>query len=113
MSTREERIAIFEGIRELCQSHKKLIESIEESINGQKIYWEDDIVECPEPEHNKPFETVLSAQKTLEASKNMPRQVRECVFSTLLLPYLPAAVFLQENRLRRNVSAVCQLSGLH
>ena len=69
MSTREERIAIFEGTRELCQSHKKLIESIEKSIKGQKIYWEDDVVECSVPMYDKPFETVLSPQKTLEASK--------------------------------------------
>lgn len=69
MSTREERIAIFEGTRELCQNHKKLIESISESIKRQKIYWEDDVVECSVPMYDKPFETVLSPQKTLEASK--------------------------------------------
>ena len=69
MSTREERIAIFAGTRELSQNHKKLIESIEKSIKSQKIYWEDDVVECSVPVYDKPFETVLSPQKTLEASK--------------------------------------------
>ncbi len=69
MSTREERIAIFEGTRELCRNHKKLIGSIGESIKGQKIYWEDDVVVCSEPMYDKPFETVLSPRKTIEASK--------------------------------------------
>lgn len=69
MSTREERIAIFEGTQELCQTHRKLINSISESIRGQEIYWEEDIVECPEPLYDKSFEIVLSPQKTLEASK--------------------------------------------
>ncbi len=69
MSTREERIEIFEGTRELCQSDKRLAEAISKSAREQKIYWEDDVVECPEPVHDKPFETVLSPHKTLEASK--------------------------------------------
>ncbi len=69
MSTREERIEIFEGTRDLCYSSSKLTDAISKSINEQIIYWEEDEIESTQAVFDKPFETVLSAQKTLEASK--------------------------------------------
>lgn len=69
MSTREERLAVFEGTRKLCNSNPKLVRAISKSTNEQKIYWEDDAVECPEAVRSKPFEAVISPKKTLEAAK--------------------------------------------
>lgn len=69
MTPREERVAIFEGTRELCQRSKMLTDSIAKSRREQVIYWEEDSVECPAPVYDKPFEVVLSPHKTLEASK--------------------------------------------
>ncbi|MBR3803075.1 MAG: TIGR02452 family protein [Clostridia bacterium] len=69
MCTREDRIKIFEGTRELCYSNRQLTDSISNSISEQRIYWEEESIECPVAVNDKPFKTVLSPQKTLEAAK--------------------------------------------
>lgn len=69
MSTREERIEIFEGTRQLCQSSEVLVEAIEKSKREQIIYWEDDVVEQVNPRFSACTEIVVSPNKTIEAAK--------------------------------------------
>ena len=82
MSTHKERIEIFEGTKNLCESNELLKNSIAFSIRNQKIYWEEDEFYCPLPIYNKPFEIVISPHKTLEASKkHIESGQRVCVLN--------------------------------
>lgn len=69
MSSRQERIEIFEGTRQLCLSNSFLKKAIAASKAGQRIYWEGDVIEYGAPRFAEPADMVLSARKTVEAAQ--------------------------------------------
>ena len=69
MSSRQERIEIFEGTRQLCLSNSFLKKAIAASKVGQRIYWEGDVIEYGAPRFAEPADMVLSAKKTVEAAQ--------------------------------------------
>lgn len=69
MSSRQERIEIFEGTRQLCLSNPFLKKAIAASQKNQQIYWEGDPIEYGQPRFSVPAEMLLSAKKTVESSQ--------------------------------------------
>lgn len=69
MSSRQERIEIFEGTRQLCLSNSFLKKAIAASKAGQRIYWEGDVIEYGAPRFAEPADMVLSPKKTVEAAQ--------------------------------------------
>lgn len=69
MSSRQERIEIFEGTRQLCLSNPFLKNAIAASKAGQQIYWEGDPIEYGQPRFSMPAEMILSPKKTVETAQ--------------------------------------------
>lgn len=69
MSSRQERIEIFEGTRQLCLSNPFLKNAIAASQKNQQIYWEGDPIKYGQPPFSKPSEMILSPKKTVEAAQ--------------------------------------------
>lgn len=69
MSSRQERIAVFEGTRDLCVHSSFLKEAICASRKEQQIYWEGDVIEYGQPRFSEPATIHLSAKKTVEAAQ--------------------------------------------
>ena len=69
MSSRQERIEIFEGTRQLCLSNPFLKKAIAASQKNQQIYWEGDPIEYGQPRFSVPAEMLLSPKKTVEAAQ--------------------------------------------
>jgi len=69
MSSRQERIEIFESTCRLCLSNSFLKKAIAASKAGQRIYWEGDVIEYGAPRFAEPADMVLSAKKTVEAAQ--------------------------------------------
>ena len=69
MSSRQERIEIFEGTRQLCLSNPLLKKAIAASQKNQQIYWEGDPIEYGQPRFSVPAEMLLSPKKTVEAAQ--------------------------------------------
>lgn len=69
MFGRQERIAVFEGTRDLCLQNLFLKNTISTSRKKQRIYWEGDPIEYGQPRFSKPAEIILSPKKTVEAAQ--------------------------------------------
>ena len=69
MSDRQERIAVFEETRRLCQCNSFLKSAICTSRKKQQIYWEGDPIEYGQPRFLTAAEMILSAKKTVEAAQ--------------------------------------------
>lgn len=80
MSSRQERIEIFEGTRQLCLSNSFLKKAIAASKAGQRIYWEGDVIEYGAPRFAEPADMVLSAKKTVEAAQLYAAAGKRSVF---------------------------------
>ena len=70
MSSRQERIEIFEGTRQLCFSDPSLKNAIAASQKNQRIYWEGDPIEYGQPRFSMPAEMILSPRKTVETAQS-------------------------------------------
>ncbi|MCR5566470.1 MAG: TIGR02452 family protein [Clostridiales bacterium] len=69
MADRYERIRIFEQTMEICRNAPDLQASIRESIEKQKIIWEEDPVAVTAERRDIPAELVITPERTLGAAQ--------------------------------------------
>ena len=82
MSSRQERIEIFEGTRRLCLHNPFLQNAIAASKAGQRIYWEGETIEYGAPRFAEPAAMRLSPKKTVEAAMPYARAgKRTCILN--------------------------------
>lgn len=89
MSQRERNICIIQETISMCQSCPFLKESIEKSLSGEYIYWENDQFLLGASYWDAPAPLLLSSKRTVEAAfsyKNQDRKIGILNFASSINP---------------------------
>lgn len=89
MDNREARLKIFEGTKQLVEQNDTLKKAVDISRAEQIIYWEGEKIEYGAPRFTKPFDVVISKQKTVEAARkyaNSGKKVSILNFASSVAP---------------------------
>ena len=108
---RQERLEIFEGTRQLCQSSDRLKQAIAASISEQVIYWEGESIPVPEPRFAKPVQMVLSAKKTVEAAMPYARAGKRVCILNFASSVAPGGGVLTGEQAQEE--SICRVSTLY
>ena len=111
MPNRQERIAIFEGTRALCESSDQLQKAIPASRAGQRIYWEGDVIEYGSPRFTKPAEMILSPKKTVEAAMPYARKGKRTCILNFASSVAPGGGVLTGEQAQEE--SICRVSTLY
>lgn len=111
MNPRMERIAVFEGTRQLCRNDGKLMAAIAASIAGQKLYWEEDPTMPGEPRFSSPARMLLSGKKTVQAAAPYAREGKRVFILNFASSVCPGGGVLQGAQSQEE--SICRVSTLY
>lgn len=111
MSSRQERIEIFEGTRQLCLSNPFLKNAIAASKAGQRIYWEGDVIEYGAPRFAEPADMILSPKKTVEAAMPYARRGKRTCILNFVSSVTPGGGVLTGEQAQEE--SICRVSTLY
>lgn len=111
MDNRQKRVEIFTGTKQLCQSSDFLTKAIEASCKTQKIYWEGDVIEPGAPRFNKPFELLVSKEKTAEAARKYTKENKTTCILNFASSVAPGGGVLTGAQAQEE--SVCRVSTLY
>ena len=111
MSSRQERIEIFEGTRQLCLSNSFLKNAIAASKAGQRIYWEGDVIEYGAPRFAEPADMILSPKKTVEAAMPYARRGKRTCILNFASSVTPGGGVLTGEQAQEE--SICRVSTLY
>lgn len=111
MSSRQERIEIFEGTRQLCLSNPFLKNAIAASKAGQRIYWEGDVIEYGAPRFAEPADMILSPKKTVEAAMPYARRGKRTCILNFASSVTPGGGVLTGEQAQEE--SICRVSTLY
>lgn len=111
MNPRMERIAVFEGTRQLCRKDDKLAAAIAASIAGQKLYWEEEPISCGEPRFSSPARMLLSGKKTVQAAAPYAREGKRVCILNFASSVCPGGGVLQGAPSQEE--SICRISTLY
>ena len=111
MSSRQNRIEIFEGTRALCESSSRLKAAIAVSRSGQRLYWEGDSIEFGSPRFSVPAEMVLSSKKTVEAAMPYARAGKRTCILNFASSVAPGGGVLTGEQAQEE--SICRVSTLY
>lgn len=111
MSSRQERIEIFEGTRQLCLSNPFLKNAIAASKAGQRIYWEGDVIEYGAPRFAEPADMILSPKKTVDAAMPYARRGKRTCTLNFASSVTPGGGVLTGEQAQEE--SICRVSTLY
>ena len=111
MSSRQERIEIFEGTRQLFLSNPFLKNAIAASKAGQRIYWEGDVIEYGTPRFAEPADMILSPKKTVEAAMPYARRGKRTCILNFASSVTPGGGVLTGEQAQEE--SICRVSTLY
>ena len=111
MSSRQERIEIFEGTRQLCLSNPFLKNAIAASKAGQRIYWEGDVIEYGAPRFAEPADMILSPKKSVEAAMPYARRGKRTCILNFASSVTPGGGVLTGEQAQEE--SICRVSTLY
>ena len=111
MSSRQERIEIFEGTRQLCFSDPSLKNAIAASQKNQRIYWEGDPIEYGQPRFSMPAEIILSPKKTVEAAMPYAQKGKRTCILNFASSVAPGGGVLTGEQAQEE--SICRVSTLY
>jgi len=111
MDSRQERIAIFEGTRQLCLQNPLLQKAICASRKNQRIYWEGDAIEYGPPRFSASAKMVLSGKKTVEAARPYAAAGKKVCILNFASSVVPGGGVL--NGAQAQEESICRVSTLY
>jgi len=111
MSSRQERIEIFEGTRQLCLSNPFLKSAIAASKKNQRIYWEGDPIEYGQPRFSMPAEMILSPRKTVETAQSYAAAGKKVCILNFASSVAPGGGVLTGEQAQEE--SICRVSTLY
>ncbi|MBE6899026.1 MAG: TIGR02452 family protein [Ruminococcaceae bacterium] len=111
MSSRQERIEIFEGTRQLCLSTPFLKNAITASQKNQRIYWEGDSIEYSHPRFPMPAKMILSPKKTVEAAHSYAASGKKVCILNFASSVAPGGGVLTGEQAQEE--SICRVSTLY
>ena len=111
MNSRQERIEIFEGTRQLCLSNPFLKSAIAASKKNQRIYWEGDPIEYGQPRFSMPAEMILSPRKTVETAQSYAAAGKKVCILNFASSVAPGGGVLTGEQAQEE--SICRVSTLY
>lgn len=111
MSSRQERIEIFEGTRQLCLTDPFLKSAICASRKNQQIYWEGDLIEYGQPRFSMSAEIILSTKKTVEAAQSYAAAGKKVCILNFASSVAPGGGVLTGDQAQEE--SICRVSTLY
>ena len=111
MSSRQERIEIFEGTRRLCLHNPFLQNAIAASKARQRIYWEGETIEYGAPRFAEPAAMRLSPKKTVEAAMPYARAGKRTCILNFASSVAPGGGVLTGEQAQEE--SICRVSTLY